>query len=170
MYRRFMKKLEVLNEKIDHWLHVHHITLKRPKPPPFENELSQIIQSFIINYGCGMTLEQALAITLSNGSSDPSLLKHLQISPHAIEGINRYALAVENKEIWRFVRLINQLHLTGSTITRIALEKYHDELWENKLSEVRKKSEKVSVQLTFLLMLSLISVIIVVITPIILLL
>ena len=165
-----MITLEALNGKIDHWLLAHHINLKRPKPPPFESELSQIIQSFIINYGCGMTLEQALAITLTNGSKDPTLLKHIHVSPHAIEGINRYALEVENKEIWRFVRLINQLHLTGSTITRLALEKYHDELWENKLSNVRKKSEKVSVQLTFLLMLSLISVIIVVITPIMLLL
>lgn len=165
-----MITLKALNEKLDHWLLERHINIRKPKPPPFEEELSQIIQSFIINYGSGMTLEQALNITLVSGSKDETLLKQLQIAPQSIDALNRYAVEVENKEIWRFVRLINQLHLTGSAITRLALEKYHDELWSNKLSDIRKKSEKVSVQLTFLLMLSLISVIIVVITPIFLLL
>lgn len=165
-----MKAFDTLNEKLDRWLLAHRIAIKRPKPPTLESELSQVIQSFIINYGCGMTLEQALDVTLSSSSKDAHLLKHIHAAPNAIDGINRYAMAVESKEIWRFVRLINQFHMTGSTITRLALEKYHDELWENQLSYVRKKSEKVSVQLTFLLMLSLISVIIVVITPIMLLL
>jgi hypothetical protein len=135
---------------------------------PFEAELSHFIQEFLINYGAGMTLEKALKLTLSTQCRDELLIRQLAVSSNTIQALNHYATLQDRKEVWRFVRLINQFHITGSLSTIAALEKYHDELWQMKLIRVRKKSESVTIQLTFLLMLSLISVIIVVLTPIIL--
>lgn len=149
------------------WLDKVGLYKKKVTILPFEAELSHFIQEFLINYGAGITLEKALRLTLSTQCRDDLLHRQIAVSSSAVQALNQYATLQDRKEIWRFVRLINQFHITGSLSTIAALEKYHDELWQMKLIRVRKKSESVTIQLTFLLMLSLISVIIVVLTPII---
>jgi hypothetical protein len=149
------------------WLDKAGIYKKKEALLPFEAELSNFIQEFLINYGAGITLEKALKLTLSTQCRDDLLHRQIAVSSSAVQALNQYATLQDRKEIWRFVRLINQFHITGSLSTIAALEKYHDELWQMKLIRVRKKSESITIQLTFLLMLSLISVIIVVLTPII---
>lgn len=159
-------KLNFLNEKLDQ--HLIRLGLSKPKKKMshFENELPVFIQEFLINYGAGITLDRSLKLTLSAHKTDELLEKQLSINTSAIEALNKFATQQDCKEVWRFVKLINQLHLTGAITTIAALEKYHDELWQNKLTKARMKSEKISILLTFLLMLSLISVIMVVLTPV----
>ncbi len=152
------------------WLDKVGLYKKKVAIMPFEAELPHFIQEFLINYGAGITLDKALRLTFTTQCHDALLSKQLTSSSSAVQALNQYATLQDRKEIWRFVRLINQFHITGSLSTIAALEKYHDELWQMKLIRVRKKSELVTIQLTFLLMLSLISVIIVVVTPIIMLL
>ncbi len=149
------------------WLDKIGLIKKKVAISSFEVELSHFIQEFLITYGAGITLDKALRLTLTSQSHDSLLNKQLAVSSNAVQGLNQYATLQDRKEIWRFVRLINQFQITGSQSTIAALEKYHDELWQMKLIRVRKKSESITIQLTFLLMLSLISVIIVVLTPII---
>lgn len=132
----------------------------------FERELPTFIQEFLINYGAGITLEQSLQLSLKSHCKDESLIKLLHIKASAVDALNRFATEQDRKEVWRFVRLVNQIHLTGALTSISALEKYHDELWQSKITKARMKSEKVTIILTFLLMLSLISVIIVVLTPV----
>ena len=153
-------------EKCLSWLDNVGLYKKKVAILPFEAELSHFIQEFLINYGAGITLDKALRLTLTTQCRDEQLTRQLTVSSSAVQALNHYASLQDRKEIWRFVRLINQFHITGSQSTIAALEKYHDELWHLKLIRVRKKSESVTIQLTFLLMLSLISVIIVVLTPI----
>lgn len=159
-------KLAFLNEKLDQYL--IHLGLKQPKKKVshFEKELPVFIQEFLINYGAGITLERSLKLTFNAHRTDELLEKQLGINTSAIEALNKFATQQDRKEVWRFVKLINQLHLTGAITSITALEKYHEELWQNKLTNARMKSEKISILLTFLLMLSLISVIMVVLTPV----
>lgn len=161
-----MKAFDSINQKIDAlFLKIGIITRQKP-PGAFETDMPIFIQEFLITYGAGITLERALSLTLSTQCKDIELLSELSEACTTIESLNRFAIKQDNKEIWRFVRLINQFHLTGAISTVNALEKFHDELWNHRLVKARKKSEQVSLQLTFLLMLSLISVIIVVLAPI----
>ena len=162
-----MRIFDDLNLKIERFLSSKGILMnQKKKKSEFEKHLSEFIQEFLINLGAGITLEAAIKMTILSQSNDDRLMHLLKQSNNAIEGLNLYAKELEQKEIWRLVRLINQLHLTGSSTSLFALEKFHDELWQQKLVLMRKKSEIITVQLTFLLMLSLISVIIVVISPI----
>jgi|GEM_PF-1006963 len=166
--------IDTVNCKIDSkrnkylaWFERAGLYKKKVAILPFEAELPHFIQEFLINYGAGVTLDKALMLTLNTQCRDTQLMKQLTITSNAVQALNQYATVQDRKEIWRFVRLINQFHITGSQSTIAALEKYHDELWQMKLLRVRKKSETITIQLTFLLMLSLISVIVVVLTPII---
>ena len=162
-----IKILEKSNAVLDEMLIRYN--LKKPKTDvsAFEKNLSIFIQEFLINYSSGITLERALKLTVESQCQDEELKKLIKVYPSVIESINLFAVRKDRKEIWRFVRLINQTEMTGSLTTVDALEKLHDELWQQKLVKAKKKSEQISIQLTFLLMLSLISVIITVITPII---
>lgn len=162
------KKLEQLNSKLDSALIKTGLKQNKIKITYFEKELAILIQEFLITYGAGITLERSLKLTLKSHCKDEDLIKLMGVNASAIEAINRFATHQDRKEIWRFVRLINQIHTTGASTSVSALEKYHDELWQNKLTQARMKSETVTIQLTFLLMLSLISVIMVVLTPVIL--
>ena len=161
-----MKVFDTLNLKIENWLISKKLYYPKKEMPYFEKHLGDFIQEFLLSHGAGMSLDKALKVTVNTQCKDDLLNKEISICSNAIEAFNRYAIASERKEVWRFVRLINQLHLTGSKSSLEALERYHDELWLAKLSNAKKKSEKITIQLTFLLMLSLISVIIVVIAPI----
>lgn len=137
----------------------------RPEPPPLlEENLHEIIQSFLIHSSTGMTVEQSLHAAIGDTEWIPDAF--MKSADSTYQALNRYCTALNRKEVWRFVRLINQMHRTGSTATLPALEKYHDELWSVRLARIRKRSEIIALQMTFLLMLSLISVIVVVIAPV----
>ena len=161
-----MKYFDNLNRQLDEQLMKLGFFKRKTVVSPFESELSVFIQEFLINYEAGITLDKALRLTATTQCRDYQFNRQLNLSNNAIEAINQFAALQDRKEVWRFTRLINQIHMTGSHSALDALSRYHDELWQSKLTQVRKKSEIVTIQLTFLLMLSLISVIIVVLTPI----
>lgn len=165
--RHITRSISDLNESLDQRL--VRLGIKKPSVQltAFEKNLSDFIQEFLINYSSGVTLEYALKMTIESQGTDDVLMQHVKVYPSVIEALNHFAATIDRKEIWRFVRLVNQKEVTGSNVTLSALEKYHDELWQNKLVGAKKKSERISIGLTFLLMLSLISVIITVIAPII---
>ena len=163
-----MRLFDEYNRIIEEKLHAYGIRPADKRDCTFEKELHNMLQEFLIAFGAGLTLDQALRSTLEKVNNDQTLIRLLNASTTAIEALNDYALLIDRKEVWRFVRLVNQYQITGSTTTIQAIERLHDELWQNKLLAIRKKSEVVTVQLTFLLMLSLISVIVVSITPVIL--
>ena len=127
-----------------------------------------MIQEFIITYETGVSLENSLKQAFETFTLDETFNLYKKIETNYTDLFNRYAFARDDKEIWRFTRLISQLKITGSQTAATALEKFHDELWSNLSVNAKIKSEKVTVLLTFILMLSLISVITVVITPILL--
>lgn len=134
----------------------------------FDKHLPSLIQEFIITYETGVSLENALKQAFETFNLDDAFNVHKRVSSNYIDLFNQYAFERDDKEIWRFTRLISQLKKTGSQTAASALEKFHDELWLNLSVNAKIKSEKVTIQLTFILMLSLISVITVVITPILL--
>lgn len=125
-------------------------------------DLSDVIQVLMIHLETGCTLEQALlnALPKSYRLSNMSMM----------ESVNRAAKKWNDKNFFRFVRLINQYHKNGSQSTMKALEIFYGELCINKMAEIRKKAEEASIKLTLLLMLSLFSIIIVVMTPVVILL
>ncbi|GAU78995.1 hypothetical protein [Fusibacter sp. 3D3] len=160
-------KLSIYNAKLDAFLYTHK--LKKIKPHPFSMELPSFIQEIILNMTCDMTIESAVKGAImsnkDNANFDALMLKiGKQIS--AINALNLFALECNFHDLWKLSRLINQNFLTGSDNTYAALERFHDELWDKKLQNVRIASERASLYLTFVLMLSLFSVIVVVITPI----
>lgn len=161
-----MKRLDELNAALD--AHMVKWHLKKKSPSHFELRLSTFIQSLILNLNSGLTLDQALKMTIVHLDNAETLIKELNIRKSAVLALHYYAISLSSDRVWRLTRLIEQSHRTGSNHLLLALEKYNDELWKEKMDIIRKKSETVSVQLTFLLMLSLISVIVVVIAPVVL--
>jgi hypothetical protein len=159
-----MKRFDQLNGKIDDFLIKKKI--KKKPQTDFEKHLHLFIQSFLLNLGCDMTLEDALKRSILYSSDDEQMIRVLKVHQNSVDALNQYAIACDSQSLWRFSRLVNQCYHTGGTQLYASLERFHDELWTEKLSEVKRHSEKVSVQLTFLLTLSLISVIIVVVAPI----
>ncbi|MBF4691851.1 hypothetical protein [Fusibacter ferrireducens] len=160
-------KLELYNKKVDAFLYMHK--LKKLKPHPFAVELPSFIQEIILNMTCDMTIESAVKGAIINNSENPNfealnLKIEKQIS--AINALNMFALECNFHDLWKLSRLINQNFLTGSVNTYSAMERFHDELWDQKLQNVKTASERASLYLTFVLMLSLFSVIVVVVTPI----
>ena len=126
-----IKKLETLNQKLDAFLVSKGVRFNQKKAISiFERDLSVFIQEFLINYGSGITLDQALKMTLQSQNTDERLLQLIHQNSSTIDALNRFASEQDRKEIWRLVRLINQLHMTGSVTSLFALEKYHDELWQ----------------------------------------
>ncbi len=123
-------------------------------------QLAGMIQILIVNLESGLTLDRALKNTL-----DKDILIN-DIPAH--ESFHKYVLQKNNKEFFRLDRLVNQYQKNGSSSTIGALEKFHDELCIMQMSNIKKKAEETSVKLTLLLMLSLISIIMVVMTPVVL--
>jgi hypothetical protein len=161
---QFNAKLESMNARLDVWL-IEFGVKKRPILP-FEQKLHVFIQSFLLNLSCDMTLEEAMRRSIYHSSNNERLMHHLTINQNAIVALNQYAIEIDFPALWRFSRLVNQCYITGGTHLYSTLERFHDELWTQKFSDIKKHSERVSVQLTFLLTLSLISVIIVVMAPV----
>jgi len=83
-------------------------------------------------------------------------------------GLNKIAQNADDSTMWRLVQLLNQFHTTGSRSAIDALEYFYKELWDKKQTLIKNKSERISMLLTFILMLSFISVITVISAPILL--
>lgn len=160
-----MRTLKELNSKIDSFL--IQANLKRKPKSDFEKNQTDFLQSLLLNLNSGMTLEEALQFAIKSAHYAPELLQQAQLRQSAIFGLNHFSVIESSDQVWRMTRLINQSHKTGNSNLVYTLNKLYEELWMEKTSEFKKKSEKVSIQLTFLLMLSLISVIIIVVSPII---
>lgn len=159
--------LQNYNEKLDALL--IQIKLKKKEPHPFEHVLPEFIQEILLNMSCDMTIEKALRLAIQSNASQHSYMslnEYLIKQASSIQALNLFSVECNSHEIWKLSRLVNQNYLTGSENTYTALERYHDELWQNKLQLVKIKSEKVGIYLTFLLMLSLLSIIVVIVSPI----
>lgn len=161
-----MKCLDRFNKLIDQKL-VEMKLIKKPKPI-METTLSQFVQILLMNLNSGMILEKALHDTIDAIPDLNDLKTAMHMHQSAVIGFNHYAASLESDSVSRLSRTITQAHLTGSLSLEQSLEKMYETLWHEKINAFKKKSEKVSIQLTFLLMLSLISVIVVVVSPIIL--
>lgn len=128
----------------------------------------QVIQILILNLETGCTLNQSLMSAFQPYLSerDDSVTNKDSI----VSEINRKAKKLNHKNFFRLVRLINQYQKNGSSSTLRALEKYHADLYLNSMTEMKKKAERATLKLTLLLMLSLISIITVIMTPVVILL
>lgn len=161
-----MLSIKALNIKIDNFL--IKAKVKRRPLSDFENNQTDFLQSLLLNLNSGMTLEEALQSAIKSAHYAPELIHQTHLRQSAISGLNHFSFIEASDKVWKMTRLINQTHKTGNSNLVYALNKLYEELWIEKTSEFKKKSEKVSIQLTFLLMLSLISVIAIVVSPIIL--
>lgn len=124
-----------------------------------EVDLIKTIQILLVNLEAGCPLEKSL----ENALGSDFVIK----GSSYVESLNTKSLLVNNKDLFRFVRLINQYHLNGSHNSMSALEKLLGELYSRKMADIKKKAEQSTIKLTILLMLSLFSIIIVVVTPVI---
>lgn len=124
-----------------------------------EVDLIKTIQILLVNLEAGCPLEKSL----ENALGSDFVIK----GSSYVESLNTKSLLVNNKDLFRFVRLINQYHLNGSQNSMSALEKLLGELYSRKMADIKKKAEQSTIKLTILLMLSLFSIIIVVVTPVI---
>jgi hypothetical protein len=161
-----VKRLEKFNTIIDERL--VRLNLKKKTRPVLEQNLTQFVQTLLMNINGGLILEKALQKTIDATSVCKDLQTAMHMHQSAVVGFNHYAATLGSDSISRLARLINQAHQTGSRTLEDSLEKMYESIWTEQINRFRKKSEKVSIQLTFLLMLSLISVIVVVISPILL--
>lgn len=161
-----IKTLKAYNDALDNWL--IKIKIKSKPKSTFEIELIDFVQILSLNLNCGKLLEESLKESITS-SSDPTLLAIFKSEPRAILAFNLFVN--QNPSEWgqRLNRSINRTHITGSTHILLLVDKILEDLYRIKMQDFLKKSEKISIALTFLLMLSLISVIVVVIAPIILL-
>lgn len=160
------EKIEIYNEKIDQYL--YYFNLKKRPRNELEIVMIPFIESLVLNLQSNIPLEKAMQVTIKNIDGLEDLKKNLIQRGNAITAIHLYAQEYDTDCIWRLTQLIEQSHKTGNSLLAITLQKYLDELWSEKMNAVQKKAEKISVQLTFLLMISLISVIMVVVSPLIL--
>lgn len=161
-----MTIINEINEYIDKQL--IKANLKRKSQSDFEKNQTDFLQLLLLNLNSGMTLEEALLSAIQSAHYAPELMHQAQLRQSAISGLNYFSGIEASDKVWRMTRLINQTHKTGNLNLVNSINKLYEELWMEKTSDFKKKSEKVSLQLTFLLMLSLISVIIIVVSPIIL--
>lgn len=131
---------------------------KKNKKAGHQIDLIKTIQVLLVNLEAGCTLEKSL-----NNSLGPEFLIQGKTN---VEALNTKSVLYNDKDLFRFVRLINQYHINGSQNSLSALEKLLGELYTKKMAEIKKRAEKVTILLTLLLMLSLFSIIIVVVTPV----
>lgn len=122
-------------------------------------DLIKTIQILLVNLEAGCPLEKSLKNSLGSDFE-------IKGSTY-VESLNAKSVLLNNKDLFRFVRLVNQYHLNGSQNSISALEKLLGELYLRKMSNIKKKAEKATIWLTLVLMLSLFSIIIVIVTPVI---
>ncbi len=123
-----------------------------------EYDLSKIIQILVINLETGATLINALEAA----AKDQFYIKDTSI----LENINKKAIEFNDKDFYRFVRLLNDYNRNGSPSTLSALQSMYSDLCMQEMSRIKKKAEQATVKLTLLLMLSLIAIVLVVLTPV----
>lgn len=121
-------------------------------------DLSKIIQVIVINLETGTTLVNAL----ETAAGEYFYIRDVSI----LDTINKKAVLFNNKDFYRFVRLINDYHRNGSPSTISALQTMYGDLCMQEMSKIKMKAEQATVKLTLLLMLSLISIVLVVLTPV----
>lgn len=144
---------------MDRTWNIKKLFKRKPVKPKISSlEIAGMIQSILVNLKTGSTLNKALQDLID-----------LSGEVTAIAATNKMAMELQDKNFWRFTRLLNQYHKNGSESTFVALQKYHDELWLEHSSYIKKKAEESTIKLTLLLMLSLISIVAVIMTPVMLL-
>jgi len=158
-----------LNRAIDTRLIQYH--LKKAPTHPIVYEIPNILQALIMNLKCGSTLETSIRAILQSQASHHAyeeLIKYTDQEGSALLGLNKIAQKSDDNALWRLVQLLNQYHTTGSHSAIDALEYFYKETWEKKETSIKNKSERISMILTFILMMSFISVITVITAPILL--
>jgi hypothetical protein len=162
-------KLDDANRRLDTLLESKH--LKKKPLSPFVKVLPQFLQELVLNLNCGVTLESAVrAIIAAHEDADdfaPLVVKY-KSRQNALSALNEMAAEADHTLIWRVTQMLNQYHLTGSQMTVQSLDYLYKELWQLRHTQAKMKSERISAMLTFLLMLSFISVVIVIVAPILL--
>lgn len=161
---RVKKGLEVANLKIDIFLIA--IGLKKRPPTAFEKILHVFIQSFVLNLKSGLTLEQSLVLASENTPVPSELIHEFKIRSSAALGLSYFVKNESSEKVKRFSRLVIQNKKTGGLNITYILDQFSNELLMESFETFKKKSEKVSVQLTFLLSMALVSVIIITIAPV----
>jgi len=158
-----------LNDAIDMRLIQYH--LKKKPIHPLVDDIPKILQALIMNLKCGSTLETSIRSILQSQASHHAyedVIKYSDQEGSALLGLNKIAQNADDSTMWRLVQLLNQFHTTGSRSAIDALEYFYKELWDKKQTLIKNKSERISMLLTFILMLSFISVITVISAPILL--
>lgn len=155
-------------EKGNQWLDEKLILLGIKKRPMSELEkiLPQYIQSFVLNVQSGITVDQALVIAAENSCAPKALISEFKKRETPCIALSFYAREENSSDVSRFVRLIEQNKKTGGDNIYVILQQFSNEILLERFERFKQNSEKVSVKLTFLLSLSLISVIIVTISPV----
>lgn len=123
------------------------------------SRLSEIILVLLLSLKSGSTLDQSIKTAFPTNFQHPGL--------QGIESVCRTAKHFNDKEFYRLTMLLNQYHKNGSESTFQALQKFHDELCFHQTAEIKKKAEQATIKLTLLLMLSLVSIILMIMAPVI---
>ncbi len=162
---KLTKILDVYNQKLDAFFIDKHI--KKKPPTVFETQLPTFVQILSLYLHCGARLEDALKQAIAY-SEDDTLIKLSQTQISHVFAFHKYALAHPNDWTTRLNRAIFQNHHTGGLQLLSTIDRIYEDLYREKTQAFIKKSEQSSMALTFILMLSLLSVITVVISPILL--
>ncbi len=163
--KNFKETIEMANAWID-----EKIGRKTQNIHPFIKILPEFTQLLTIHMQNGCSIETALKHIFEVHDKDSEYTELIKRFSHQSDGailINQWAQEVNHPDFWRLSRLINQYKQTGSSSALQSLDAFHSELWNNKLTDQKIKFEKIGVSLTFLTMLSFISVIIIAVAPII---
>ncbi len=164
MFKNLKTALEKGNAAIDEKL--IQAGLKRRVLSPFELKLPSYIQSFVLNVNSGLTVDQALVLAAENLDMPEAYRHELAIRANPTLGLIYYTQHLNSETVSRVARLISQSKKTGSVHLMATLEKAAEDMLNERFEAFKQKSEKISVQLTFLLSLSLISVIIIAVSPV----
>lgn len=121
-------------------------------------QLSEIILVLLLSLKSGSTLDQSIKNAIP--------ARFQSVGLQGIESIQRTAKYLNSKDFYRLTMLLNQYHKNGSESTFQALQKFHDELCFHQTAEIKKRAEQATVKLTLLLMLSLISIILMIMAPV----
>lgn len=167
--QKLKERISNLNDVIDHYLIQYH--LKKKPIHPLVDEIPTLLQALIMNLKCGSTLETSIRTIIQSQEHHHAysdIIKFSDQEGSALLGLNKIAQIADDSALWRLVQLLNQYHTTGSRSAIDALEYFYKEIWDKKETAIKNKSERISMLLTFILMLSFISVITVISAPILL--
>lgn len=121
-------------------------------------QMSEIILVLLLSLKSGCTLDQSIRNAFPQRFMNSGL--------QGIECIQRTSKQLNDKEFYRLTMMLNQYHKNGSESTFQALQKFHDELCFQQTAQIKKKAEQATIKLTLLLMLSLVSIILMIMAPV----